>query len=268
MSDRIMLFIPMYNCEAQIARVLDVIDSSVASWFAEIVVVDNQSTDESLAVAEAALRKIPTVSVTLLRNEHNYSLGGSHKVAFNHALERGYDYVVVLHGDDQGDIRELIPRLERREHTVYDSYLGARFARGSKLVGYSAFRTWGNIVFNAMISLVARRWITDMGSGLNIYKTSNLENRFYLPFPNDLTFNVFMLYYGIWKRSSFAFFSLTWREDDQVSNAKVFHQASIILGLTWRYLVSAPRLFSGESNDYSRMSYQSKVVYEHEASSV
>lgn len=262
MEERILLFIPMYNCEKQIARVLGKFTPEVAQVFGEIVVVDNRSSDKSVEVAKTALGKISGTKTVLLQNEENYNLGGSHKVAFNRALALGYDYVVVLHGDDQGGMEDLLPLLERGEHHKYDSLLGSRFARGSKLVGYSKFRTFGNIVFNFGISLVTRSWITDMGAGLNMYKTEYLSSKFYNFFPNDLTFGVFMLLSGIYNKSRYRFFPLTWREDDQVSNARIFRQAFIILGLVWRYFWIPKAIFSRLENEVSKINYGSKVLFE------
>lgn len=39
-------------------------------------------------------------------------MGGSHKVAFNYAIENNFDYIIVLHGDDQGSISDMIPVLK------------------------------------------------------------------------------------------------------------------------------------------------------------
>lgn len=55
-----------------------------------------------------------TIPVKLLRKDKNYGLGGSHKVSFNYAIENGFDYVIVLHGDDQGHISNLVPYLKKR----------------------------------------------------------------------------------------------------------------------------------------------------------
>lgn len=263
-TERILVFIPAYRCAKQIGRALAQFTPAIQGRFSEVVVIDNRSPDGTAEAARAALENMRHVRATLLVNDENYSLGGSHKVAFNRALEHGYDYVVVFHGDDQGYIAELIPHLDAGAHRANDSMLGSRFARGSKTPGYSRFRVFGNMVFNWLISLVARRWLTDMGSGLNMYKTAYLRNRFYLRFPNNLTFNVFMLYYGVWSRSTFRFFPLTWREDDQVSNAKVFRQAWIILKLTGRYIVNARRLFEQDGAEYAAQTYSSKVVYTRE----
>lgn len=243
MSAKIMVFIPAYCCEAQIGRVLAQFTPEVAQHFEEIVVVENRSPDNTLEKAKEGLAKIEGCKTSLLQNDENYSLGGSHKVAFNYCLEQGYDYLVVLHGDDQGSIQDLIPQLRAKKHEKFDNLLGARFASGSKLEGYSWFRTFGNYVFNFMVSAAARTWIYDMGSGLNMYKADFLRSRFYMNFPDDLTFNVFMLYYSTWKKVPIRFFPLTWREDDQVSNAKIFKQAKIILKLTKDYVFNKEKLF-------------------------
>ena len=46
------------------------------------------------------------------RQDQNYGLGGSHKVAFGYAAAHGYEHLVVLHGDDQGAIVDLLPILD------------------------------------------------------------------------------------------------------------------------------------------------------------
>jgi glycosyltransferase involved in cell wall biosynthesis len=242
----IMLFIPAYRCEKQVKRVIASLDADTARRFTEVAVVENRSPDNTLQSAREALAGLAATQAckaTLLQNDANYNLGGSHKVAFNYCLEKGHDYLVVLHGDDQGDIHDLLPLLNNGDFERFDCLLGARFHSASKLPGYSRFRIFGNIVFNALISAVTRTWVLDMGAGLNLYRADFLSSRFYMTFPDDLTFNVYMLYYTIWKQAPFRFFPLTWKEDDQTSNAKMFRQAAHILKLTWRYMRDASGLF-------------------------
>lgn len=42
---KILLFIPMYNCEKQITRVLSQINDKIRQYISEIIVVNNRSTD-------------------------------------------------------------------------------------------------------------------------------------------------------------------------------------------------------------------------------
>ncbi|MBR4308001.1 MAG: glycosyltransferase family 2 protein [Oscillospiraceae bacterium] len=251
----------MYNCEKQIPRVLGRIAAlgEDQRLFAGVLVVDNRSGDNSVQQAQEAMEKL-SIPVTLIRNQENYSLGGSHKVAFRYALDKGYDYVVVLHGDDQGDISDLVPLLKRGEHRLADSLLGSRFSKGSKLVNYSSFRIFGNHVFNLFASLCAGKRIYDLGSGLNIYKTSYLRDPFYMSFPNDLSFNVFLLLYGVYVSSDFRFFPLTWREEDQVSNARLWKQTKRMLKLMFTYVFRKKKVFSQRDNEFSRISYKYDII--------
>ena len=261
----ILVFIPMYNCEKQITRVLAKFNEGIQSLFSEILAVDNGSKDRTLDAAEKALKNLKQIKTTLVQNIDNYNLGGSHKVAFNYALTHNYDYVVVLHGDDQGSVEDLVPYIKNGEYQNYDSILGARFMRGSKLVGYSLIRILGNWGLNAFCSMTTGRWVADMGSGLNMYKTSYLKDKFYLYFPNTLAYNVYMLFYGIYTKSNFKFFPLTWREEDQVSNAKIFDVGYKILKLIMIYIFQRKQLFSREPNQFSVVEYKSRTVFQQEA---
>ncbi len=244
MNKKILVAIPMYNCEKQISRVIDKFDDSVRKYLNDILIIDNGSKDNSLSVCKRLSEDRTQLNITVVRNVENYNLGGSHKVAFNYAIQHGYDYVLILHGDDQGDIRDMLPSLQNEEYQNYDCLLGARFMKGSNLVNYSSIRTYGNRVFNLFFSLVSGRKIYDLGAGLNLYSTRFLQDGFYLRFPNKLTFNYYMLLYTIESRASFKFFPLSWKEEDQVSNVRFFPQTRELLKILVCYLFSRKRFLN------------------------
>ncbi len=261
--EKILIFIPMYNCEKQIPRVLGRIAAlgEEQRLFAGVLVVDNRSTDGSIQTASEAIKQL-AIPAKVVRNCENYSLGGSHKVAFSHALNEGYDYVVVLHGDDQGDIADLVPLLKQGLHKTHDCLLGSRFMRDSRLTNYSRFRIFGNHIFNAFVSVCTLRRVLDLGAGLNLYRTEWLKDKFFLSFPNDLTFNVYLLLYSLAFRAKLQFFPLSWREEDQVSNAKLWQQTKRMLGLLLRYVFRRKKTFAVRDNEYSRIDYRFEVMAE------
>ncbi len=259
---KILLFIPMYNCEKQIVRVLDQLDENVSKYLDQVLIVNNRSTDNGEAAVIDRAKRHPGLSLKLLRNNENYGGGGSHKVAFNYAIENGFDYVIVLHGDDQGSIKDIVPYLESGEAFNYDAFLGSRFSKGSKLVNYSGFRIFGNHVFNAFMTASLGKKITDLGAGLNIYSVEFLKSRFYMSFINSLTFYVYLLIYIVWAGAAFKFFPLTWREDDQVSNAKFMKQSLEIFKITMRYVFKRKKVFDERDNAESKMDYKSEIIYE------
>lgn len=237
MKERILLFIPAYNCEKQIIRVLNQLDDDVMQYLTEVIVVNNQSTDGTEEAVRRYQMDHPRLPLTILRNQENYGLGGSHKVAFSYACKHNFDAVCVLHGDDQGCIRDFLPIFRKGIPERYDCILGARFMPGSRLEGYSLFRTFGNTVYDFLFAIVLRIRVFDLGSGLNLYKTSMLRTKFYEKFPDNLMFNYCMMmateYYGHRVR----FYPISWRETDQVSNVKMVSQASTVLKMLWSYLM-------------------------------
>lgn len=244
--ERILIFIPMYTCQKQIPRVIEKIAAlppRERRLFSQVLIVDNRSPDGSVAAAAEAIRHLD-VPALVVRNRENVSLGGSHKAAFLYAAAQGFDYVTVLHGDDQGDIRDLTPLLLQGIHRQQDALLGSRFLPESRLVGYSRFRIFGNHVFNRVVSACAGCRIDDLGAGLNLYRTAALKPEDYLSFPNDLTFNVSLLLYGIYAGFRFSFFPLSWREEDQVSNARLWKQSRDILRVSLRFRQNAKQLFT------------------------
>ena len=130
MPERFLVFIPAYNCEKQVPRVLNqLLDRQVAAMVTECIVVNNRSTDGTEAAVQSWMQAHPQAPVRLLRNDQNYGLGGSHKVAFQYAVQHNFDYLIVLHGDDQGDIRDVLPLVHSGRHRKYDCCLGSRFMR-------------------------------------------------------------------------------------------------------------------------------------------
>lgn len=263
--DKILLFIPMYNCEKQIQRVLGQLTTRVCNYLSEVIVVNNRSTDNGEKTVEKYLQKnkLP-VKVSLLRNNENYGLGGSHKVAFDYAIKNGFDYIISLHGDDQGDISDLLPYIESGDYAEYDRFLGSRFMKESKLEGYSHFRTFGNKVYNILFSIGCGYRVYDLGAGLNMYKVSILKNYYYLKFKDNLMFDYCMTMASAYYKHKVKFFPIVWREEDQVSNVKMVNQAITTLGLLSGYIFNKKQFIEKDHRDNPVKEYISTLICSNE----
>lgn len=263
MKEKILLFIPMYNCEKQIVRVLDQLKCGIQEYLSEVILINNRSTDHG---EEVAIEKIKSIdfpfSIKLLRNDNNYGLGGSHKVAFNYAIANDFDYCICLHGDDQGNIVDLLPVLHQGAHRSVDCCLGGRFLPNSKLVGYSKFRTFGNHVFNLLFSVSVGKRIYDLGAGLNLYSVSSLKSQYYMTFPDNLTFNCYMLFALSTYNQKHLFFPISWREEDQISNVKMTKQAWQTLKMAMGYCFGRKRFLEIDARENIFQEYTSQIIYE------
>ena len=221
---RILVAIPCYNCEKQIVRVLKGFPAELLARVAQVLVIDNQSTDATLDAAARAIQGLPDKSkFRVIQNCENYGLGGSHKQAFLYGEKQGFDYVAILHGDDQATTAELARLISEAEKDPgLAAVLGSRFMRGSRTPGYSLLRIAGNVGLNWVYSVLTGRSTFDLGAGLNLFRMKDLADHRYLGFRDQFTFNNDLLLDYYRKRSALKFVPITWSETDQQSNAKTF----------------------------------------------
>lgn len=260
MADKILVFIPGYNCAPQIGRVLAQLKRPVARYFEEVLVLDNGSRDGTVdaAIAHAPDANVPRVTVA--RNKDNYNLGGSHKAAFAYAEKQGFTHLVILHGDDQGNVDDLEQVLNDGTHRRYDACMGARFMRGSKLEGYSAFRIVGNYVFNFIFSAAARRRIVDLGSGLNLMAQRAFTDPAIKRLPDDLYFNSYLILDMFDRANKVRFFPISWREEDQVSNVKMASQAMKMLAAAKDFALHRRRFRHEDVRAVKREAYPFEIL--------
>lgn len=127
---------------------------------------------------------------------------------------------------------------------------------GSKLQGYSLFRTFGNYIYDFIYAFATNRIIYDLGSGLKMYSVEMLKDRFYLKFYDNLMFDCCMLLASDYYKHDIKFFPISWREDDQVSNVKLFSQGIKTLKLAWDYI---------NKNDLIKGEYREKIIDDYSA---
>lgn len=256
MNEKILLFIPMYNCEKQIIRVLNQLHTPIIKHFTEIIIIDNRSTDNSQQAVISYLHNHSfSIPIHLLCNNSNYGLGGSHKVAFQYAIKNNFDYLVVLHGDDQGTLSDVEKLFHSRIYRKYDCCLGARFMKGSKIKGYSTKRILGNYGFNLLFSLVTRHRVYDLGSGLNLYSVKMLKNNFYINFPDTLYFNDCMILASSYYKHKTLYFPISWKEEDQVSNAKLWSFSLALLEMLYKYILNSGKFLHSDMRKEAVLDY-------------
>ena len=129
MNNSILLFIPVFNCNKQIVRLIKKLEGENLDLIDEILIIDNRSTDNTVDEIKTLLANIKmNIRIKLIQNDYNYHLGGSHKIAFNYALENDYCGLIIMHGDDQTELNYLTHILNDKKN-----YLGARFLKDSIL---------------------------------------------------------------------------------------------------------------------------------------
>ncbi len=238
---RIVVVIPTYNCESQIFSTLTKVNF-LADFFDEVWIIDNGSKDQTLRVAQSFIDGLSFQNdkFVLFQNRMNISLGGTSKVAFRMAVEKSFTHLLVVHGDDQANPKDFLSILTNPDQLGEKvSFFGSRFSLDSSLHGYRLERIFGNLVLNFIYSMFTFKFLTDLGSGLNLYNLKQLEELDLSNLSNSMSFNYDLLLSFIAKDLEFKYIPISWRESNQISNAKnfkVFVEALRIL-IRWRFNV-------------------------------
>ena len=149
-KSRVLILIVSYNHENIIDSVLNRIQQNVWQndrFETEILVTDDQSTDNTFYVASDYAKQNSHLQITVLYNPKNLGYGGNQKLGYQYAINGGFDVVVLLHGDGQyppEDLeRMILPILDGETDVV----LGSRMMnKKSALRGGMPYYKWlGNL---------------------------------------------------------------------------------------------------------------------------
>lgn len=156
----------------------------------ELLLVDDSSTDDTLAVAER-------LNITTVWHPHNAGYGANQKTCYLHALQRGADIVVMLHPDGQYT-PDLIPDMIRPiVDAEADLVLGSRFLPSprSALQGGMPWYKW---VANLGLTRIQNRLMgTDLSechTGYRAYSRQLLLDVPWLRNANGFSFDQEVLY--------------------------------------------------------------------------
>jgi len=153
---RVVAIVPAWNEAGAVEHVVDGIRASDPEI--AVLVVDDASTDDTAAVAEAH-------GATVLRLPFNVGIGGAVQTGFRHAVAERYDVAIRLDGDGQHDpseIRKLLEPIERGEANLV---IGSRFADGTGSYRPPLTRRMGIRLFARLVSILGGQPVTDTTSG-------------------------------------------------------------------------------------------------------
>ncbi|HEX5270078.1 MAG TPA: bifunctional glycosyltransferase/class I SAM-dependent methyltransferase [Gemmataceae bacterium] len=170
------VFVVAYNASTTIAQVLSRIKPETWRRITEVFVFDDSSGDDTCSVAARYCEDHRLDKVRVFRNQVNLGYGGNQKRGYRYALERGFDVVVLLHGDGQYApevMDDLIDPIARGEA---DAVLGSRMlAPGAALRGgMPLYKFVGNKVLTFVQNALLGRRMSEYHSGYRAYSVRAL----------------------------------------------------------------------------------------------
>jgi len=167
---KISIILPCYNEAKNLTALLEKIKSGYPE--AEIIVIDDASTDNSAELAEEA-------GVRTIRHPRNMGNGACIKTGARAAT---HEYLVFMDADGQHNPDDISLLLEKLEHG-YDMAIGARRMRGHA----NLYRFTANTFYNKLASFMIGIKIEDLTSGFRATRTSKFRKFLYL-LPNGFSY--------------------------------------------------------------------------------
>lgn len=192
---RLLIFIVAYNAATTIEKVLSRIPSELfdtGQWFTEILVIDDASPDNTFDVGHQATEA--REQITFLKNPKNLGYGGNQKLGYRYAIDNGFDYVALIHGDGQYAPEELPKLLEPLRNGEAEAVFGSRMLRPRDALrgGMPKYKYIGNKVLTFIENLLVNTQLSEWHSGYRLYSVAALRavpfeyNADYFDFDTDI----------------------------------------------------------------------------------
>ena len=161
MKKKLLVIIPCYNEEASIAHLLTELMQLPLAYQLDVAVVNDCSTDNTLAV-------VKQFNVILLNLSVNLGIGGAVQTGYKYAQRNNYDLAVQMDGDGQHPPTELHKLLNHHKATQANVVIGSRFILKEGFQS-SAIRRSGIAYFYRLNQLFTGKQILDITSGFRLF---------------------------------------------------------------------------------------------------
>jgi glycosyltransferase involved in cell wall biosynthesis len=262
---RLLVFIVTYEAASHIAEVVARIPRNLDRDFAtHVLVIDDASTDDTPARARDALidADLP-YSWSVLVNPVNQGYGGNQKLGYRYAIDRGFDVVVLLHGDAQYPPEQIaeLATLALQHGAAF----GSRFAEsGSAMAGGMPRYKWlGNRVLTTIQNRLLKTELTEFHSGFRAYRTDLLRR---VPFhlnSDDFHFDTEIFIQVLRAGTDIAEMPISTRYADEECRVNGLHYAGKVMSQTLRANLHDKGLFYERKYDTGNRIglYESKIGF-------
>ena len=178
---KIGVLVVAYNAESTLRWVLDRIPPELRAEVAEVLVMDDHSSDSTFDVAHGYVASGTDIPLTIIRHDHNLGYGGNQKAGYRYAVDHGWDVVVLLHGDGQYAPEKMADLLAPILDGDADAVFGSRMLDpgGALRGGMPRYKYVGNRILTTAQNAITGARLSEWHSGYRAYRVATLAE---LPF--------------------------------------------------------------------------------------
>jgi 2-polyprenyl-3-methyl-5-hydroxy-6-metoxy-1,4-benzoquinol methylase len=176
---RIGVLIVAYNAINTLVPVLRRIPAPVLDNLAEIAIFDDKSPDDTYLIAHGYKATHHVDKLTVHRNASNLGYGGNQKTGFAYFIDKGFDVVILLHGDGQYAPEHLARLYAPIVRGDTDAVLGSRMMKdhgGPLKGGMPLYKYVGNRILSTFENYALGMNLTEFHSGYRAYSLEALRD--------------------------------------------------------------------------------------------
>ncbi len=173
---RLLIFIVAYNAEMTLASVLDRIPSCLWLGNVEVLVIDDASSDATFECGVDYEQHDRSRNIRVLRTPENQGYGGNQKLGYRYAIDNGFDYVGLVHGDGQYAPEKLPELLEPLVDGDADAVFGSRMLvpGAARRGGMPLYKYVGNRILTTTENFLLKSDLSEFHSGYRVYSVKAL----------------------------------------------------------------------------------------------
>ena len=178
---KVVVVLPAYNAALTMERTISEIPMDMVD---ELVLVDDNSTDNSIEVAQNLGIK------HIVRHTKNRGYGGNQKSCYDKALELNADIVIMLHPDYQYTPKLLLAMISIIGNDVYKVVFGSRIlGKGALKGGMPLYKYFANRMLTLFQNMLMNQKLSEYHTGYRAYHAEVLRKINYQQNSDDFIFD-------------------------------------------------------------------------------
>ncbi len=198
---KVLILVVFYKSRKLVDSVISRIPKKVFEsddFSTEILVIDDQSPEQAPYSVEDSTNQRPEIKINVLHNPQSQGYGGNQKIGYCYAIKKGFDAVVLLHGEGKYAPEYLDQMIQPILDGEADAVFGSRMLKqlDSLEVRMPLYKWIGNKVLTFLQNRIMKSCLSEFHSGYRTYSVPALasipfeRNSNYFDFDTDIIFQL------------------------------------------------------------------------------
>lgn len=172
---KVAIFIISYQAVRTLISAIERIPKKLKDRVEEIYVFDDHSDDNTYYAGLGYKHLHNLTKLNVYKNEKNLGYGGNQKRGYEYAIKKGYDIVVMLHGDVQYAPEEIPRLIKQLEQGKAEMVFGSRMTGNPIKGGMPMWKYIGNKTLTWIENRVLGLNLSEYHSGFRAYSCDALK---------------------------------------------------------------------------------------------